>query len=194
MIKETSYPAMKQLLQILVLLVAAAPGVANASCDTGARPSYDEVSYVRISIYSLVGQLHPWFTYEGWSTRIGGSDRSAATLDAKRATRFTGQWEALDPKSSFSNVVDVLKRDSFFAMRLHQSDYYHLDGPEDEIVAGHCGVETILTTLGSGRNSDLNDDQGRALFWFERDLQDAVFAQQWRYPKDGVKTDSDSPH
>jgi hypothetical protein len=143
---------------------------------------------IRSVPFSIVGQLHPWFTFEGWS--VGDSDRSSATLVAKRATKFRGQWEAIDPKATFRNVVHVLKRDNFFEMRLHQSVAYHLDGPEDEIVVGRCGVETILTTLPSGGDPELADGQGKALFQLERDLQDAVFAQQWRIPQDGVRGDS----
>jgi hypothetical protein len=74
-------------------------------------------------------------------------------------------------------------------MRLHQSPAFHLDGPEDEIVVGRCGVETILTTLPTAGNPDLDDSQGKALLRLERDLQDAVFAQQWRIPADGVRAD-----
>jgi len=184
---------MKRILQVFVFVAVTMPHVANASCDNGAPPSYDDVNYVRVAIYSLVGQLHPWFTYEGWSTHVGDSDHSTATLVAHRATRFRGQWEAVDSKSSFQNVIDILKRNSFFEMRLHQSNASHLDGPEDEILVGHCGVETMLTTLPSGGNPDLNDNQGQALFHLERDLQDSIFAQQWRLPQE-VRSDDSSPH
>ena len=192
MSNETSNALMKRVLHMFVFVFAAAavPHLANASCDSGASPSYDDVGYVRISIYSLVGQFHPWFTYEGSSTFFQGSDRSSATLIAKRATKFSGQWEAVDPKLNFRNVVGVLKRDNFFEMRLHQSANYYLDGPEDEIIAGRCGVETIVTTLPPGGHADLDDSQGKALFRLERDLQDTVFAQQWRIPQDGDRGDS----
>ena len=178
---------MKRFLQCFLFAAMAMPHVAKASCDTSAPPSYDDVGYVRISIYSLVGQLHPWFTYEGWSA--GESDHFPATLVARRATKFRGQWQAGDSKASFRAVVDVLKRNNFFEMRLHQSAAYYLDGPEDEIVVGRCGVETILTTLPPGGLSDLDDSQGKALFRLERDLQDTVFAQQWGMPPDGVRGD-----
>jgi len=183
----------------VIVAIGSTSRTASASCDSGAPPSYDDVSYIRIAIYSLVGQLHPWFTYEGSFERSLGAlgdpnrDHADVTLVARRATKFSGQFEADDPISSFRGLVDVLSRDDFFNMRLHRASGYYLDGPEDEILVARCGVETILTTLPYGSAADLDDNQGRALFRLERDLQDAVFAQKWRTPKDGVRAFSKAP-
>jgi hypothetical protein len=86
---------------------------ASASCDDRSSPSYDDISYIKFSEYSLVGQLHPWFTFEGTAYRQSDKPRVIATLNRRRATTFIGTYQALTPDQAFRSVVEVLRNLDF---------------------------------------------------------------------------------
>lgn len=158
------------------------PAGVSASCAPNAPPSYDDITYVKITQYALVGQAYPWYTYESILYRPArpSQERADVSLVARHATKFAGTFVAVDPIRVFSNIVGVLKRDRFFDMRLNPAKVLYLDGPEDEITVALCGIDWTLGTTPRGAEVDLSDAQGQAFFALESDLRDSIFANgQW---------------
>lgn len=72
-------------------LLLFSPAIASASCDTAAPAAYGDITYVKVAQYALVGQSHPWFTYEA-AYYPGGPHGAHANvwLDARRAAGMQG--------------------------------------------------------------------------------------------------------
>lgn len=153
---------------------------ARASCDTGALPAYEDITYVKVAQYSLVGQQYPWYTYE--AAYYNGQPHAAVSLDAHRAVGMKGSFVPAAPVDSFNNVVHVLEKDRFFAMRLRPAVTLYVDGPEDSVTVARCGVTTTLSSVPSSEELNLDDPQGKAFFALLADLRTTIFGQKWKTP------------
>ena len=169
-----------------VLSIAAAaialicPLGARASCDTGAPPAYEDITYVKVAQFALVGQQHPRYIVE--AAYFDVARHFDVSMDARQAVGITGSFVAVAPLDAFQNIVRVLKQSNFFAMRLHPTTALHLDGPEDSVTVTRCGVSTTLATTAPAAELNLEDAQGESLFVLLADLRAAIFAQKWTTP------------
>ncbi len=170
--------------QVRCLFIAAAivvcPLAARASCDTAAPPAYEDITYIKVSQYALVGQQHPWYTYEA-AYYIAGHHANVS-LNAHRAVGIIGSFVSTKPLDSFKNVVQALERDRSFAMRLRPAASLYLDGPEDSVTVSRCGVTTTLSSVTSSQELNLDDAQGKAFFALLSDLRETIFRQKWETP------------
>lgn len=169
---------------LLLAVALLVPVPAAASCAAGGVPSYQDITYVKVRLYSLVGILHPFFEYEGRIVPPRGSYKAFAdgTLDARRAVPYVGKFVAVEPHQTFDAVVAVLAQNHFFEMRLTAPACCLIDGPEDAVTAIRCGVTTTLATATAGGTADLGDAQGKAFLRLEDALQKTVFAAKWIMP------------
>jgi hypothetical protein len=157
------------------------PAGALASCYPGSLPSYDEIQYVSVQQFALTGVRHPSFVFEAKyvPARENLPAHAFASLDAKRAVPFTGKFSAVDPVTTFENVVGVLRAASFFGMRMNPAAHLYIDGPEDSVTVVACGITWSLGTASEGGEVELQDAQGRAFFELEDDLRSAIFSGNW---------------
>jgi hypothetical protein len=172
---------------IALALLVFAPATAYAACGSTAALTYDDVTYVRFTQFALVGQTHPWFTYESTfyrDTPTRGTYASA-TVDAKRATKFIGVYAAVDALATSEAILHVLQHHAFFQLRLSTTNKLYLDGPEDSITVVRCGVTTTLSTTPYGSEIDLSDANAKAFFDLESDLRDSIFVQKWVMRRNG---------
>lgn len=142
------------------------PLATRASCDTGAAPAYEDVTYIKISQYSLLGQQHPWYKYEAGYCSVGRYTN--ASLDAHRAVGMIGSFVSAAPLDSFKSTLHVLERHRFFNMRLQPVAALYVDGPEDSVT--------------SSQELRLNNAQGRAFFALLDDLRVTILMQKWETP------------
>ncbi len=170
-------------IRALALAVCFLPAPAAAACGYAAPPSYQDITYVSVSQYSLVGQLHPRFQYEALLTPRSPDPgrRAVASLKATRGVKYTGTFVAVDAQHGLREVVATLERDHFFDLRLTPAPAttFYMDGPEDRITVLRCGVTTTLGTVASGGQVELNDAQGRAFTGLEDDLRNTIFSEKW---------------
>lgn len=160
------------------------PLPANGACTSGSPPSYEDVTYVKVAQYSLVGQQWPSYTYEGAYYRFGQhGPHASVTLEARRAAKIRGTYVAVDPMRSFAAIVAVLEKDDFFTLRLQPTKSLYIDGPEDAITVSRCGVTETLGTAAGSDEMDLQDAQAKVFFAVESDLRGAIFSQQWEAPR-----------
>ena len=151
-----------------------------ASCDAGAPPSYDDVTYVSFAQFSLVEQSYPSFKFEATLNKNArGGPTADYRLDARNIAKFHGNYGAANSAKSFYDVLAILRAHHFFAMRFHTPNAYYLDGPEDAIAVSRCGVTTTIATTPYGAEVDLDDIQGRAFVKLESDLRNAIVSDQW---------------
>lgn len=165
---------------IAVIIILTSPLEARASCDTGAPPVYEDVTYIKVSQFALVGQQHPWYTYE--AVYYSAGRHANVSLGAHRAVGMMGSFVSTAPLDSFRNIVQVLKRDGFFAMRLQPAAALYLDGPEDSVTVTRCGVTTTLSSVTSSQELRLDDAQGKAFFALLADLRSTILRQKWKTP------------
>jgi hypothetical protein len=173
---------MRTTLLVAIAFLLPAPAVAN--CAAGATPSYQDITYVNVRLYSLVGATHPRFEFKGRDLPPQGSFKGFAqsSLNARRAVPFAGSFVAVNPHQAFGAVVTVLEQNHFFDMRMTAPTCCIIDGPEDVVTAIRCGVTTTLSTASEGGTADLEDAQGRAFLQLENDLRATIFAQKWATP------------
>ncbi|MDQ6933664.1 MAG: hypothetical protein M3160_10910, partial [Candidatus Eremiobacteraeota bacterium] len=145
----------------------------------------EDVTYIKITQYALVGLAHPSFTFEAvlYKNIPAVGTHANAFLDARAATKFRGKYKAVEPLKTFYDVLSVLKRDRFFDARMHPATALYLDGPEDEITVASCGVATTIGTVGNGTEVNLDDAQAHAFFDLESDLRTRIFSIQWAEQK-----------
>ncbi len=169
---------MKRLLAA-ILFLSPAPAIAN--CTAGATPSYHDITYIRVRQYSLVGILHPRYEFEAVSAPPAGSRpaRVTASLSARRAVPYFGNFVATNPKQGFDDVAAVLERSRFFDMRMTVPKCCVIDGPEDSITVIRCNVTTTLATASEGGSANLDDAQGKAFLRLEDQLRQTIFAEKW---------------
>lgn len=148
-----------------------------ASCQTGATPSYDDITYVYVEQHALVGNW-PWYTYRATLYANAPKPHADLALDARRAP-LHGTFVASDPLRAFHDIVSTLRRDDFFAIRLGPTNNWYLDGPEDAVSVGRCGVTTTVSTVPLGVEFDLSDARGQAFLRLEADLRNAIFSENW---------------
>lgn len=166
-------------LATVLWLTLSMPLHASASCAAGAKPSYDDVTYLKIVQYSLVGG-RPAYTFSArrYVYARGGPATYASLLNG-RTNASAAAMRAADPNGAFAAVVHVLQRHDFFDMHLQPTQDRYLDGPEDTIAVGRCGVETALSTIAQSDELDMSGPQAQALFALEDDLRAAIMAQTW---------------
>lgn len=169
---------------LLLAIMFLVPVAAAARCAAGGVPSYRDITYVNVRLYSLVGILHPFFEYEGKIVPPRGSRSAFAdgSLDARRAVPYVGKFVALQPHQTFDAVVAVLAQNHFFDMRMTAPACCVIDEPEDAVTAIRCGVTTTLGTASAGGTVDLDDAQGKAFIRLEEELRKAIFAEKWIAP------------
>lgn len=160
-----------------MLVFAAA---ARASCDTGAPPKYRDITYVKVAQAALVGMQHPWYTYE--AAYYGIAHRASVSLDAHRGIRLAGSFVSASPLASFESIVQVLKKDRFFALRLHPARALYIDGPEDSVTVVRCGVTTTLSSVPLSEEVNLGDAQAKTFGALLDDLRAAILKQNWETP------------
>lgn len=136
-------PRGRALSLLLVSIAFAFPLQAAASCVTGSALSHEDIRHVAVGQFSLTGQLHPSFSYQGHLRWVRGSLRANVSLDAKRAVKFKGSFVAVDQMNTFRDIVTVLQKHAFFNMRLNPTTHRYIDGPED----GRSAQRDIFRTV-----------------------------------------------
>jgi hypothetical protein len=173
-------------LWIVPLLTALLPVAAWGSCAAGSPPSYDDVTYVSVKQFALAGQLHPWYSYEGTLYRgSAGPQRARVSLVAHHGLPRDirgNELVAVDPPATFAAIVQALKANRFFDLRLTPARTPYLDGPEDAVTVSRCAVSTTLGTIPYGTEFDLADGQARSFFALEADVRAAIGAAAWTEP------------
>ncbi|MBV8373116.1 MAG: hypothetical protein JOY69_07625 [Candidatus Eremiobacteraeota bacterium] len=167
--------------RVLFALLYVLPIPVAATCEPGAAPSYGDITYIKISQFSLTGIRHPSFHYEATVIPSFGVRKgyATATLIADREVKFQGSFVAVDARRTFSDTVAVLERDGYFNLRLNPSSTLYIDGPEDAITAARCGISTTLGTVSMGGEIDLNDAQFQRFLQLEDDLRYVIFSERW---------------
>ncbi len=175
---------MRRLLAAILFLV---PAPATANCLAGGTPSYQDITYIRVTQYSLVGILHPRYEFEAIGVPPAGSRpaRVTASLSARRAVPFFGNYVAMNPKQGFDDVAAVLERNRFLDMRMTAAKCCVIDGPEDSITVIRCNVTTTLAAVSQGGAANLEDAQGKAFLRLEDQLRQTIFAEKWVTPTPG---------
>ncbi|HEY4433810.1 MAG TPA: hypothetical protein VGM99_05355 [Candidatus Cybelea sp.] len=158
------------------------PLQAAASCIAGSPLSYEDIRYVAVGQFSLTGQLHPSFSYEGHVHWSRASLRADASLDAKRAVKFKGSFVAVDPMRTFRDIVLVLQQNAFFSMRLNPATNLYVDGPEDGVTVTACGVTWTIATTNRAEETSLSDPAAKAFFSLMHALRDTIFSERWMSP------------
>jgi len=155
--------------RLLAAILFVSPAPAIATCIAGGTPSYQDITYIRVRQYSLVGILHPRYEFEAISVSAAGSQpaRATASLSAHRAVPYFGNFVAMNPKQSFDDVAAVLERSRFFDMRMAAPKCCVIDGPEDSITVIRCNVTTTLATVSEGGLANLEDAQSKVFLRLE---------------------------
>ena len=147
----------------------------------GGTSSYQDITYIRVRQYSLVGILHPRYEFEAIGVPAAGSRpaRVTASLSAHRAVPYFGNFVAMNSKQGFDDVAAVLERSRFFDMRMTAAKCCVIDGPEDSITVIRCNVTTTLATASEGGSANLDDAQGKAFLQLEDRLRQTIFTKKW---------------
>jgi hypothetical protein len=158
-----------------------------ANCAPGGNPSYQDITYIQVKQFSLVGVSHPSYDFQATSFAPTGLQpaRVDASLSARRAVPFFGNFVAVNPKQSFDDVAAVLEQSHFFDMRMTVPKCCVIDGPEDSITVIRCNVTTTLATVSKGGSANLEDAQGTKFLHVEDHLRKTIFAQKWERPTPG---------
>jgi hypothetical protein len=148
------------------------PKVALADCTPAGNMTYDDIDGIAVKTCGTVRQH-----YEAWALRNG-----SAVFFGQANSPIKGTHEGRNNAVLFGRLLQILKNDDFFAIRLRQSKTAYIDGPCLSVEVSRCGVTTALSGLGAGMLPfaiDLHDEQSDHFFKLFRNLQDSLFAWPW---------------
>jgi hypothetical protein len=165
---------------LIVAALVLLPICARAGCGPGETPTYQDIQFVEVKRYALVGSQHPRFTatfdqrYSGPAKR----DLVYAMLYSGSKMPIAGTF-VLDNAATLAPLQRVLEKDRFYQLKLTPtSTHMYLDGPEDSIKVTRCGVATVF---GYGVHSFVERDaQWDRLTQLLDDLQSAIYAMAWQ--------------
>jgi hypothetical protein len=164
---------------IFVLLVNSR--AADASCQSGTLPGAGDIRYVLVSQFELPNSNHPSYKYQAelHDARAGHPLVADVRLRGVENVPKIGDFAAGKPSALFRDVVAVLQTRSFFGMRLTPAPATYLDGPEDSISVGACGMKWTLSTVATSQEFDLSDQNATRFFALEDALRTTIFAAEW---------------